>query len=58
MPVPIVRMLASKMMSLGREPDFFGQQLVGALADRDLAVRGDRLAFGPQSNAMTTAAAP
>ena len=38
MPVPTVRMLTSKMMSVGREADLLGQQLVGPLADRDLAV--------------------
>ena len=44
MPVPTVRMLTSKMMSLGWKADFLGEQLVGPLADGDLASAGDRLA--------------
>jgi hypothetical protein len=40
----------------GREADLFGQQLVGALADLDLALEGVGLACS--SNAITTTAAP
>ena len=41
---------------LGREADLLGEQLVGSLADRDLALDGIGLALS--SKAMTTTAAP
>ncbi len=43
MPVPTVRMLASKMMSCRREADPLDQQVVGPLGDGRLAVGGDGL---------------
>ncbi len=43
MPVPTVRMLASKITSSGAKPIFFGQQAEGPLGDGHLAVGRDGL---------------
>ena len=45
MPVATAKMFGSKMMSSGGKPTTFDQELVGALADRDLAVDGVGLAL-------------
>ena len=45
MPVAIAKMFGSKMMSSGGKPTRFGQDLVGARADLDLARAGIGLAL-------------
>ena len=45
MPVATAKMLGSKMMSSGSKPGPLRQQVVGALADRDLALDGLGLAL-------------
>ena len=52
----MARMFGSKMMSCGSKPDLLGEQLVGALADLDLAL--DRVGLPISSKAMTTTPAP
>jgi hypothetical protein len=56
MPVATAKMLGSKMMSCGGKADLFRQDLVGALADLDLALQVS--AWPSSSKAMTTTAAP
>ena len=45
MPVATAKMFGSKMMSSRREADLLGQELVGALADLELALGGVGLAL-------------